>query len=127
MGMGDHRTVDREPGIDVEVAGFAVEAPLRALEERRCYFTTSIVFLNVTVWPISIEPPSPLIIVLPESVPVRVRPSMRPPFEKTTMPSSLPVDVDRARTGWPRSEEHTSELQSPCNLVCRLLLEKKTH
>src|SRR2546426_9352526 len=27
-------------------------------------------------------------------------------------------------TRW-RSEEHTSELQSPCNLVCRLLLEKK--
>src|SRR5256885_3864488 len=30
----------------------------------------------------------------------------------------------RPATGW-RSEEHTSELQSPCNLVCRLLLEKK--
>src|SRR2546426_10161972 len=35
------------------------------------------------------------------------------------------------RCGWGkrksnrRSEEHTSELQSPCNLVCRLLLEKK--
>src|SRR5256885_2900931 len=33
---------------------------------------------------------------------------------------------------WPelevvRSEEHTSELQSPCNLVCRLLLEKKRY
>src|SRR2546426_8395194 len=28
-------------------------------------------------------------------------------------------------SGPPRSEEHTSELQSPCNLVCRLLLEKK--
>src|SRR2546426_4836138 len=28
-------------------------------------------------------------------------------------------------TGGYRSEEHTSELQSPCNLVCRLLLEKK--
>src|SRR2546426_8255418 len=26
---------------------------------------------------------------------------------------------------WIRSEEHTSELQSPCNVVCRLLLEKK--
>src|SRR5256885_11237671 len=26
-----------------------------------------------------------------------------------------------------RSEEYTSELQSPCNLVCRLLLEKKNH
>src|SRR5256885_5087952 len=33
----------------------------------------------------------------------------------------------RLRRGLPvvRSEEHTSELQSPCNLVCRLLLEKK--
>src|ERR1022692_471436 len=32
-----------------------------------------------------------------------------------------------SRPGGPlsRSEEHTSELQSPCNLVCRLLLEKK--
>src|SRR5256885_12765422 len=30
-----------------------------------------------------------------------------------------------ARTNPQRSEEHTSELQSPCNLVCRLLLEKK--
>src|SRR5205807_8213504 len=29
------------------------------------------------------------------------------------------------KPGSPRSEEHTSELQSPCNLVCRLLLEKK--
>src|SRR2546426_9198858 len=29
-----------------------------------------------------------------------------------------------SRIEW-RSEEHTSELQSPCNLVCRLLLEKK--
>src|ERR1039457_3597541 len=29
--------------------------------------------------------------------------------------------------GTSRSEEHTSELQSPCNLVCRLLLEKKHH
>src|SRR5256885_4295022 len=28
-------------------------------------------------------------------------------------------------SGVARSEEHTSELQSPCNLVCRLLLEKK--
>src|SRR2546426_9150285 len=29
------------------------------------------------------------------------------------------------RHDFDRSEEHTSELQSPCNLVCRLLLEKK--
>src|SRR5256885_6415369 len=31
----------------------------------------------------------------------------------------------RHRRDLRRSEEHTSELQSPCNLVCRLLLEKK--
>src|SRR2546426_3348850 len=34
--------------------------------------------------------------------------------------ADLGIAVDRFR-----SEEHTSELQSPCNLVCRLLLEKK--
>src|SRR5256885_2400998 len=33
--------------------------------------------------------------------------------------------MDRAIGDGARSEEHTSELQSPCNLVCRLLLEKK--
>src|SRR5256885_9879492 len=32
---------------------------------------------------------------------------------------------ERGRRLQDRSEEHTSELQSPCNLVCRLLLEKK--
>src|SRR5688500_19468410 len=33
--------------------------------------------------------------------------------------------VERPFAGAHRSEEHTSELQSPCNLVCRLLLEPK--
>src|SRR5256885_5184188 len=36
--------------------------------------------------------------------------------------SSLNLNADAVDM---RSEEHTSELQSPCNLVCRLLLEKK--
>src|SRR5438270_8459523 len=36
-----------------------------------------------------------------------------------------PRRLDRARAGGRRSEEHTSELQSQSNLVCRLLLEKK--
>src|SRR5215467_16236036 len=39
------------------------------------------------------------------------------PWLDTIHSSSMP--------GLSRSEEHTSELQSPCNLVCRLLLEKK--
>src|SRR5256885_12688304 len=37
--------------------------------------------------------------------------------------SSAPLGGRRPHAD--RSEEHTSELQSPCNLVCRLLLEKK--
>src|SRR5256885_6978527 len=61
----------------------------------------------------------------------------RPPrstlFPYTTLfRSHLPMEGahDPARHGLgeperARSEEHTSELQSPCNLVCRLLLEKK--
>src|SRR5256885_8752148 len=39
--------------------------------------------------------------------------------QEQALPQPLPKRV--------RSEEHTSELQSPCNLVCRLLLEKKKH
>src|SRR5256885_5282346 len=35
------------------------------------------------------------------------------------------LHVERGVVEAQRSEEHTSELQSPCNLVCRLLLEKK--
>src|SRR5256885_5419995 len=35
------------------------------------------------------------------------------------------LQVPALHLALPRSEEHTSELQSPCNLVCRLLLEKK--
>src|SRR5256885_2852224 len=35
------------------------------------------------------------------------------------------LDLHVASNPAQRSEEHTSELQSPCNLVCRLLLEKK--
>src|SRR5256885_3801233 len=64
----------------------------------------------------------------------------RPPrstlFPYTTLFRSIwSPNWAKASSSWPtslyssttvsRSEEHTSELQSPCNLVCRLLLEKK--
>src|SRR2546426_4701691 len=38
---------------------------------------------------------------------------------------AIPGVPARGAASTARSEEHTSELQSPCNLVCRLLLEKK--
>src|SRR3989454_10701978 len=40
-------------------------------------------------------------------------------------PNSLFANLGNGTFRDVRSEEHTSELQSPCNLVCRLLLEKK--
>src|SRR5256885_6231839 len=46
----------------------------------------------------------------------------------TPVEVGLPSSAQRTAVTVPRdarSEEHTSELQSPCNLVCRLLLEKK--
>src|SRR2546426_3909469 len=46
--------------------------------------------------------------------------------EPLAEPVTRPARPRRQRIGLrDRSEEHTSELQSPCNLVCRLLLEKK--
>src|SRR5256885_11856034 len=56
----------------------------------------------------------------------------RPPPGRAASPSDdsvwlfvSPCSQRLAALGVNRSEEHTSELQSPCNLVCRLLLEKK--
>src|SRR5256885_3711389 len=40
-------------------------------------------------------------------------------------PAATPAPIVEPPAALIRSEEHTSELQSPCNLVCRLLLEKK--
>src|SRR5256885_8157860 len=53
--------------------------------------------------------------------------SVLPWREKRIIPHYFVAQTDFAalQPASRRSEEHTSELQSPCNLVCRLLLEKK--
>src|SRR2546430_7629144 len=57
------------------------------------------------------------------------KPGQNPPRLRETDFAHAPgcrTSVSLSRGGfWPRSEEHTSELQSQSNLVCRLLLEKK--
>src|SRR2546426_7590300 len=64
---------------------------------------------------------------LPICAGVHRHPIFPPPLPRFTPPANVVLrrrSGDERLTG-DRSEEHTSELQSPCNLVCRLLLEKK--
>src|SRR5206468_10305310 len=67
---------------------------------------------------------------VPAEVPalvVRLEPRAAPvlePHRHLSRPDGRPLSVDR-RAAVGRSEEHTSELQSRSDLVCRLLLEKK--
>src|SRR5256885_2794889 len=49
----------------------------------------------------------------------------RSPRRRAAMTPQRPTAPSPMTAAVLRSEEHTSELQSPCNLVCRLLLEKK--
>src|SRR5205807_9377833 len=88
-------------------------------------------------------PPHVSTLSLHDALPICARPACSPGHHRARAPSSgaarrrLPPEWctrrirHRARRRTPafvrRSEEHTSELQSPCNLVCRLLLEKKKH
>src|SRR5688572_30859881 len=53
------------------------------------------------------------------------RPRAGPRSDHRTSHRPASAGRSRPRSGSPRSEEHTSELQSQSNLVCRLLLEKK--
>src|SRR5205807_6992861 len=60
---------------------------------------------------------------------VSLREAVRPQRGPGSPVRSRSSEKGAHQSGWSvtelRSEEHTSELQSPCNLVCRLLLEKK--
>src|SRR5256885_6020165 len=57
---------------------------------------------------------------------LRAQPDERPSLERRAVAVQGIADgFLQPRMQRQRSEEHTSELQSPCNLVCRLLLEKK--
>src|SRR5256885_9021063 len=57
---------------------------------------------------------------LHDALPISLLQFLSAPIAVTVVPETVTMDK-----WFRRSEEHTSELQSPCNLVCRLLLEKK--
>src|SRR5258708_26951562 len=100
---------------------------LAAIEVRLCFLQPGFHAVNVTLRP-------------PWFYPLLAQPAMvRPPDTEITCPVMKPASSDARKatipgmsSGWPtrfigiaRSEEHTTELQSPDHLVCRLLLEKK--
>src|SRR5256885_1590764 len=72
---------------------------------------------------------------LHDALPIFTRPKSVCTFRVSASTSGDSSTSSGTSANWPirygsswtrsRSEEHTSELQSPCNLVCRLLLEKK--
>src|SRR5437867_10780377 len=69
------------------------------------------------------EPAKLFTLSLHDALPISLTayvPNLRHAVERRDVIS--PLDMERE---WGRSEEHTSELQSPYDLVCRLLLEKK--
>src|SRR5256885_10290943 len=77
----------------------------------------STLFPYTTLFRSLLAPPTTRV---PEATVVAVPP--RKLADPATLAPYVPRDAAIVHT---RSEEHTSELQSPCNLVCRLLLEKK--
>src|SRR2546426_1248514 len=78
------------------------------------------------IYTLSLHDALPISAVCPRSG-ARGRPGSAPPDpwgDSSDSRSGGPTSSAGRRA---RSEEHTSELQSPCNLVCRLLLEKKNN
>src|SRR2546426_12488332 len=73
--------------------------------------------------------PMPKLYVIPQAAPNAFATGRNPSHASVAVTQGLMqlMDDEELEGVIARSEEHTSELQSPCNLVCRLLLEKKKH
>src|SRR5256885_11007192 len=69
------------------------------------------------------RPPSPTL--FPSTTPFRSAYSTAMRALRATWIDEEPVRSRVQPCGWTGSDDHTSELQSPCNLVCRLLLDKQ--
>src|SRR5256885_7667233 len=76
-------------------------------------------------WPLQPTPVSPLAGRPLTRLRARFKSNVSAPAPTSRCRSATVTDRERSTSTFRRSEEHTSELQSPCNLVCRLLLEKK--
>src|SRR5256885_8102250 len=82
----------------------------------------STLFPYTTLFRSRLRPSPPFTVISPSAN--RQRRSARPSIASRKT-AAAPAICNSFSPPSTRSEEHTSELQSPCNLVCRLLLEKK--
>src|SRR5688572_33005074 len=73
------------------------------------------------------RPPRSTLLSLHDALPISPEPllTVTSPMSTPSLAASFPIALVPAGRAASRSEEHTSELQSQSNLVCRLLLEKK--
>src|SRR5256885_17173546 len=96
---------------------------------RRACTISVLFFFNDTatteIYTLSLHDALPIFSIPVAAVPIAATPVSAIPVAATPV-SPIPIaSAPCTHPGASRSEEHTSELQSPCNLVCRLLLEKK--
>src|SRR5260370_16061085 len=89
---------------------------------RSTLFPSTTLFRSVTVGRVVVFPAQPDVVDASRVRDRRVKPGTSVP---ATGEQARRMYAVARRLGWCRSEEHTSELQSHLNLVCRLLLEKK--
>src|SRR6266566_4975700 len=80
---------------------------------------------RATYWPTPVLGPSRGVASSPTLIRRATSPQDHPPLQVPAVDLGAARDLPAAAQHHRQSEEHTSELQSPCNLVCRLLLEKK--
>src|SRR2546426_1775308 len=76
------------------------------------------------IYTLSLHDALPIFNALEDAI-CRIQPHRCPSPRNERILRTTSRNVSCSTSSASRSEEHTSELQSPCNLVCRLLLEKK--
>src|SRR5436189_6282158 len=96
-------------------------APLRVVLLLFCFFHDT---ATTEIYTLSLHDALPISASAPISCCCWPRVTPGPPSPRSCSPAPALSAAGKATTGT-RSEEHTSELQSPMYLVCRLLLEKK--
>src|SRR5256885_9895506 len=93
---------------------------------RSTLFPYTTLFRSRVTLPVTFDSSASLIVSTPSLAGPSLNDSIVPAFSGSGLTIGVVVLEGASTPAEPnRSEEHTSELQSPCNLVCRLLLEKK--